>query len=677
MQIVPTGINSPLSTRPQQASPGPAQESPAPSTRLATTAELTGWASSEPDRAREELERLFEHPAGLERFPGLLTAARQDEPLRRLLEPFHERIWSTGNMDLNRRLLQDRHQPDAGFEQRELWPRLSAGPAAKGAAEALRAFWAASGYRERNARYSPLFKLEQPVGKEVGAMLQGEFPRTSSSSSRPGPELRAHLEGRVERSLTCLANQPLGRPNQDPELEAHRQQLLALTPLVEDKSLAGRLLETVLADSSVALYSDPGKSSGLAQSVYQLVFPDTDRLHGLLGEFQTELKAAGSLAGLSDRGQRLFGLLVAQAEDQQFMRKFGAALEDEFRRPHKDSEEAGPLVRLLVLTASACNSELSRNWQLEETFPRLRHTVELLVEAKLAHADSEWHHLENGWASGLTEEMEKHLWHGIYGQQPVPTVAPVEDGALSLNLKAARKHVAEMLEQFADGPANPKSGAALQILEHLSRRDSVLADRLASASKTLLQDWSAVPVEGVRQAASRLRHRLLDRNLSRLPLERDAVREETLKVAASLGDAQLVATLQAFYPAFSPIAARLKEPPDVLALYREVQSRGPESTINQRLEWAERLLELVQAQDSERPAEDTLRGYQRLEDLLASGQTLPHAMDIVAHELFNLNGLLGGSADYERAPATIQELASHLTIGGSRIKKRQEGAALE
>ncbi len=174
-----------------------------------------------------------------------------------------------------------------------------------------------------------------------------------------------------------------------------------------------------------------------------------------------------------------------------------------------------------------------------------------------------------------------------------------------------------------------------------------------------------------------LRHRLLDRNLSRLPLERDAVREETLKVAASLGDAQLVATLQAFYPAFSPIAARLKEPPDVLALYREVQSRGPESTINQRLEWAERLLELVQAQDSERPAEDTLRGYQRLEDLLASGQTLPHAMDIVAHELFNLNGLLGGSADYERAPATIQELASHLTIGGSRIKKRQEGAALE
>lgn len=673
MQIVPAGLNSPLFARPQQALPGPAAHEPPAPTRLATTAELTGWATSEPVRAREELERLLQNPAGFERLPGLLTAARQDEPLRRLLEPFHERIWSTGNMDLNRRLLEDRHKPDAGFEQRELWPRLSAG--AKGATEALRSFWAASGYRERSARFSPLFKLDQPVGKEVGALLQSEFPLTNSSSYRPNPELRAHLEGRVEQSLARLANQPLGRPNLDSELEAHRQQLLALTPFVEDKSLAGRLLDTVLADSSVALYSEPGKSSGLAQSVYQLVFPDSDKLQGLLGEFQTELKATGSLAGLSDRGQRLFGLLVAQAEDQQFMSSFGAALEDEFRRPHKGTEE-GPLVRLLVLTASACNSDLSGNWQLEQTFPRLRHTVELLVEAKLAHADSKWHHLENGWASGLTEAIEKHLWHGIYGQQPVPTVAPVEDGALSLNLKAARKHVAEMLEQLADGPANPKSGAALQILEHFSRRDSVLADRLTSDSKTLLHDWSSVPVEGVRQAASRLRHRLLDRNLSRLPLERDAVREETLKVAASLGDAQLVATLPAFYPALSPIAVRLKEPPDVLALYREIQSRGPESTINQRLEWAERLLGLVQAQGSEHLAEDTLRGYQRLEDLLASGQTFSQAMDTVAHELFNLNGLLGGSADYERAPATIQEQASHLTIGGSRIKKRQDSAAL-
>ncbi|MCE7870008.1 hypothetical protein DYH09_06475 [bacterium CPR1] len=301
----------------------------------------------------------------------------------------------------------------------------------------------------------------------------------------------------------------------------------------------------------------------------------------------------------------------------------------------------------------------------------MRNMVELLVESKWAHADRQWHHLENGWASGLTEQLEMHLWHGIYGQQPVPTVAPVQDGSVSLSLKAGRQHVAEMLDQFAAGPENPKAGAAIQILERLSQRDQILADRLLADSKPLLQEWSTVPVEGVRYAVSRLRNRLLERNLKLPADEREAKREETLQMAASMGrgGVPLVTALQTYYPAVTPVAARLLDPQAVLALYQEVQSHGP--NLNQRFEWVERLLTLVQAQGSEHVLEDTLKGYRRLEELLSSGQSLTQALDFVALEIYDLNGLLGGQPGEERAPTVIGEDSTSTTFGGSRLKKRR------
>lgn len=670
MQILPTGFTLSPALRPQDAAAAeaPVQETPEQRpARLPTVAELKQWAVCEPERAQSELLGLLEGRVdGLERLRAVLTAARGDEPLKRLIEPHRQQIWGTGNMAFNLKLLEEKHLPDAGFAQRELWPRVAE---SSEATRALQALWELAGPYDRNQRLAPLLTLERPVGQDMGALLQEQF----SDGRRPGPELRAHLQDRVEQSLTRLAEQPLGRALPDPELEAHRQQLQALTPFVEDKQLARRLLERVMADPSLPLYSEAGKAWGLAAEVYQRLFPDPDTSQALLSELGSELKSAGSLAGLSERGQRVFGVLVAQAEDRSVMGQLGAVLEDEFRRPHSDPEQAELLTRLLVLNASACSSALQGNWRMQESFPRLRHMVELLVESKWAHADRQWHHLENGWAGGLTEQLEKHLWHGIYGKTPVPTVAPVQDGAMSLSLKESRQHVAEMLDQFASGPENPKAGAAIQILEHLARRDQVLADHLLADSKTLLRDWNAVPVEGVRYAVSRLRNSLLERNLKLPAAEREARREETLQIAASMGreGVPLVTALQTYYPAVTPVAARLLDPQAVLALYQEVQSHVPESSVNQRFEWVDRLLTLVQAQGSEHVLEDTLKGYRRLEELLASGQNLTQALDVVALEIYDLNGLLGGQPGAERAPTMILEDSISTTFGGSRLKKRR------
>lgn len=667
MQILPTGLTFSPALRPQAADAEAPVQAVAEqrSARLPTVAELRQWAACEPERAQSELLGLLKGQAdGLGRLRAVLAAAQGDEPLKRLLEPHRQQIWSTGNMAFNLKLLEEKHLPDAGFAQRELWPRVGE---SSEATKALQALWELAGPYDRNQRLAPLLTLERPVGQEFGTLLKEQF----SGSSRPGAELRAHLQARVEQSLTRLAEHPLGRALPDPELEAHRQQLLALTPFVEGKQLARRLLERVMADPSLPLYSEAGKAWGLAGLVYQRLFPDPETSQALLSELGSELKSAGSLAALSERGQRVFGVLVAQADDQSVMGPLGAVLEDEFRRPHSDPEQAELLTRLLVLNASACSSALQSNWRMEESFPRLRNMVELLVESKWAHADREWHHLENGWASGLTEQLEMHLWHGIYGQQPVPTVAPVQDGSVSLSLKAGRQHVAEMLDQFAAGPENPKAGAAIQILERLSQRDQILADRLLADSKPLLQEWSTVPVEGVRYAVSRLRNRLLERNLKLPADEREAKREETLQMAASMGrgGVPLVTALQTYYPAVTPVAARLLDPQAVLALYQEVQSHGP--NLNQRFEWVERLLTLVQAQGSEHVLEDTLKGYRRLEELLSSGQSLTQALDFVALEIYDLNGLLGGQPGEERAPTVIGEDSTSTTFGGSRLKKRR------